>query len=57
MKAIIAACGNDCSVCPCFMPKSAAELKAIAEVTRVYSYPYSAIDQSFRYGVNSKAIT
>jgi len=32
MKPIIAACGNDCSVCPRFMPKTATELKATAEL-------------------------
>ncbi|WP_373482280.1 DUF3795 domain-containing protein [Acetobacterium sp.] len=38
MKPIIAACGNDCSVCPRMMPKTDAELTATAELWHKIGY-------------------
>ncbi len=38
MKPIIAACGNDCSVCPRMLPKTDAELKATAELWHKIGY-------------------
>lgn len=38
MKTNIAACGNDCSVCPRMMPKTAAELTATAELWHKIGY-------------------
>lgn len=38
MKPIIAACGNDCSVCPRMLPKTAAELTATAKLWYKFGY-------------------
>jgi len=38
MKPIIAACGNDCSLCPRMLPKTDAELTATAELWYKFGY-------------------
>lgn len=44
MKAILAACGNDCSSCPRFMPKTEAQLKSTAELWFKINYRDRLVD-------------
>ncbi|PKM62067.1 MAG: hypothetical protein CVU99_01020 [Firmicutes bacterium HGW-Firmicutes-4] len=43
MKSMIAACGNDCSICPRMLPKTDAELTASAELWHKIGYREQAV--------------
>ena len=44
MNPILAACGNDCSICPRFMPKTEAQLKSTAELWYKIGYRDHLVD-------------